>query len=241
MVFAVTSGKGGVGKSTVSVGLALAFCSKEKNVLLVDMDEGLRCLDLMLGVDKSAVFDLSDILLGKEISDAVYYPKNIKGLSVIPAPSKIGMIDAFGLANFANDAEKKYDVVIFDFPAGIDFSLYTALPKKTMFLTVACPDPVSVRDASVVKLELDRAELKSRMIINKFDYDIIRHGIHKNIDDIIDTAAIQLIGIVPSSEELGYFSVLHKLKRKGNSMKAFLRITDRLEGKNVLLPKPKKI
>lgn len=240
-VFAVTSGKGGVGKSTVSIGLALAFCAKAKKVLLVDMDEGLRCLDLMLGVDKSTVFDLSDILLGKDIADAVYNPEKIKGLSLIPAPSQIGMIDAFSLAGFADQAKQKYDIVIFDFPAGMDFSLYTALPEDTLFLTVASPDPVSVRDAAAVRQELNKLKLNSRLIINNFDYGIMRHGIHKNVDDIIDAAALQLVGIVPHSEELGFFSVLHTLKRKGNAMKAFCRIADRLEGKNVLLPKPKKI
>ena len=70
--FATVSGKGGVGKSTFSVGLGLAFARLNKRVLLVDLDAGLRCLDLMLGVDEAAVFDLSDILNGKEIASAVY-------------------------------------------------------------------------------------------------------------------------------------------------------------------------
>ena len=71
-IFAVTSGKGGVGKSTVSVGLGLAFSHLGQKVLLVDMDEGLRCLDLMLGLDETTVFDLSDILMGKEPEEAIY-------------------------------------------------------------------------------------------------------------------------------------------------------------------------
>ena len=100
-VYAVTSGKGGVGKSTVAVGLASAFVQLGKKVLLVDMDEGLRCLDLMLGVDKSAVFDLSDILMGKEIDDAVYSVDGYNGLYLVPAPADIGKIDAFSFSVFA--------------------------------------------------------------------------------------------------------------------------------------------
>lgn len=240
-VYAVTSGKGGVGKSTVSVGLSLAFCKLGKKVLLVDMDEGLRCLDLMLGVDEKTVFDLSDIFIGKCIEDAVYPVEKIDGLHLIPAPSKIGLINAFSLSKFAVDAEKLYDIVIFDFPAGIDFSLYTALPDSTLFLTVAVPDNVSVRDSAIVSNKLNEISRHSKLIINSFSYKISKKRIFKNIDDIIDSSCLQLIGIVPESEELKRLSVLHTIKKSSKAMSAFLRIAQRLNGEHILLPKPKKI
>lgn len=240
-VFAVTSGKGGVGKSTVSVGLALAFSDLGKKVLLVDMDEGLRCLDLMLGVDDSTVFDLSDILMGKDISDAVYQVKNRKNLYLIPAPARIGLIDAYSFTKFAGEIADKYDTVIFDFPAGIDFSLYGCLPAGTLFLTVAAPDPVTVRDAATVSRMLSEIGCYSKLIINRFEYRLSRNQIFKNIDEIIDTSGLQLIGIVPKSEALVLFSVKHTLKPKENAANAFLRIAKRLEGNSIPLPRPRKI
>ena len=92
-IFAITSGKGGVGKSTVSAGLSLAFENQNQKVLLVDMDEGLRCLDLMLGIDEKIVLDLSDILQGREIDEVTYKVK--ENLFLIPAPQKAGMPDKF--------------------------------------------------------------------------------------------------------------------------------------------------
>ncbi len=241
LVYAVTSGKGGVGKSTVSVGLATAFTKLNKKTLLVDMDEGLRCLDLMLGVDKSAVFDLSDILMGKEIDDAVYKVESTEGLYLIPAPQTVGQIDAFAFTGFAKQAVENYDVVIFDFPAGMDFSLYTCLPKDTLFLTVAMPDPVSVRDAAAVSDKLDFIGCASRLIINSFEFSLVKRRLFRNIDDIIDSAGLQLLGIVPKSEELMLLSVKHKINLKANAGKAFLRIAKRLCGEQILLPKLKKI
>jgi len=240
-IYAVTSGKGGVGKSTVSVGLATAFSKMGQTVLLVDMDEGLRCLDVMLGIDEKIIFDLSDILLGKDVADCIYPIDNNPNLHLIPAPSKIGAVDTYSFANFAKEIEGFYDVVIFDFPAGIDFSLYTCLPESTLFLTVAFPDPVTVRDAAVVSQKLDEIGVASRLILNAFDYKLTKQKIFKNIDDIIDQSGLRLLGIVPVSEELKLLSVKHKLKPKANAMKAFSRIAKRLSGEKILLPKLKKI
>ena len=112
---ATTSGKGGTGKSTVSCGLSLAFAKMGKSVLLVDMDEGLRCLDLLLGVDHKVVFDLSDILNGAPISNGTYTLASNQLINVIPAPAKIGDITAASLEAFAKKVKTMYDVVIFDF------------------------------------------------------------------------------------------------------------------------------
>ncbi len=240
-IFAVTSGKGGVGKSTFSVGLSLALSKGGQTVLLIDMDEGLRCLDIMLGVDKSTVFDLSDVLCGKEISDALYEIPHYENLFLIPAPAKLGMIDAFAFTNFANQVKDMFDIVIFDFPAGIDFSLYTCLPKDTLFLTIALPDPVSVKDASVVSEMLSQIDCDARLIINNFQYKLAKKQIFKNIDEIIDQSELQLLGIVPKSDELMLLAVKNKLNPKGKAMQSFTRISKRLLGERILLPNLKKI
>ncbi len=240
-VFAVTSGKGGVGKSTVSVGLGLAFCNIGKTVLLVDMDEGLRCLDLMLGIDGETVIDLADILTGRELEDALYSCPLHDNLKLIPAPSDIGRIDAYSLAIFAKEAAQEFDIVIFDFPAGINIALYSALEKSSLFLTVAVPDPISIRDAGAVASELAKADISARLIINRFVYKQSKKMKHKNIDGIIDAASLRLIGIIPESEELSMLSLKHKLRKKGKAMAAFTRLARRLDSEHILLPRLKKI
>ncbi len=240
-VLATVSGKGGVGKSTASVGLGVAFARKGEKVLLVDMDEGLRCLDLMLGADKTAVFDLADVLSGKDIEDAVYNCTFEENLYLIPAPAKTDLIDNKALEEFALSVKNMFDTVIFDFPAGINKEQYLALPEETLFITVAVPDPVSVRDAAYLSDVLYESGLEARLIINRFVYKQNRKLRFKNVDEIIDTASLRLIGIVPESEELSLFSLKHKLPKRSKVFRAFDRISDRLEGKSRLLPKIKKI
>ena len=238
---ATTSGKGGTGKSTISCGLSIAFSKMGKRVLLVDMDEGLRCLDLLLGVDHSVVFDLSDILNGAPIANATYTLPQNQLISVIPAPSEIGKISPELLREFAQKVKSIYDVVIFDFPAGLDFSLYTAIGDDAQFLTICNPDPVSVRDAAAVCARLPQTKCDARLIINRFDAEYIKRKIYNNIDDIIDISGFRLLGSVPQSSELMLLSVTHNINKKSKALKALYRIARRLCGESVRLPKVKKI
>ncbi len=238
---ATTSGKGGTGKSTVSCGLSLAFANMGKSVLLIDMDEGLRCLDLLLGIDHKVVFDLSDILNGAPIANATYTLTQNPQISVIPAPTQLGSISPQALADFAEKVKQKYDIVIFDFPAGLDFSLYTAIGDDVQFLTICNPDPVSVRDAAAVCASLPQVKRDARLIINRFDAEYIKKKIYSNIDDIIDISGFRLLGIVPQSTELMLLSIAHNINKRTKAFKALSRIAKRLSGFDVQLPKVKKI
>ena len=241
LCYAVASGKGGTGKSTVAAGLGIAFANMGKKTLLIDMDEGLRCLDMLLGIEKDLVFDLSDILSDRDTEDAVYPTGEYENLFLIPAPDSIGKIIPERFKEFIEEIITQYDVVIFDFPAGMDFSLYHYLPDYTVVLAVCNPDPVSVRDAAAVCDNLPFDSIHTRLVVNKFHYKPIFKGIYANIDSIIDDSGFKLVGVIPESVELSYFSINHKIKKGSRAMAAFSRIADRLCGIHRPLPKPKKI
>ncbi len=241
MCLATTSGKGGTGKSTVSCGLSLAFAKMGKSVLLVDMDEGLRCLDLLLGVDSKVIFDLSDILNGSPITNAVYTIPTNPLINVIPAPSQPCSVTFDALKDFAEKVKSLYDVVIFDFPAGLDFSLYSAIGFDAQFLSICNPDPVSVRDAAAVCAVLPENKNAARLIINRFDAEFIKKRIYSNIDDIIDISGFRLLGLIPQSIDLMLLSINHNIKSRTRAFKACLRIAKRLCGEDIKLPKIKKI
>ena len=241
LLLATTSGKGGTGKSTVSVSLALAFSKLNKKVLLMDMDEGLRSLDLFLNLDDRIVFDLSDVLKGADIEDAVYPVDKNENIHLLPAPRNTGEIDGEAFSDLLKELIPLYDVIILDFPAGLDFYLYNVLPRETQFITVCNPDPVSVRDAGIVCDLLPDGEKDPRLILNRFDIELIKNGTYKNIDDIIDASGLRLLGVIPTDSELMLLSVKHKLYPRKRPFKAVLRIAKRLLGENIRLPKPKKI
>ena len=241
-LFAVTSGKGGVGKSTLSAGVAAALANMGSSVLLIDLDEGLRCLDLMLGVSENIVFDLADVLGGANAQSAIYPVPDCKGLYLMPAPARHGEIDPELFGAFLREALLNFDKVVVDFPAGIDFTLYKALPDYTVFLTVCTGEPVSLRDAALVGEKLaEEGKNNVRLVINRFDVAYIKDGIYSSIDDMIDRAGIRLVGIVPFDISLSLSFAASKLPKKGNAKKAFDRIAKRLCGQDVKLPRPHKI
>ncbi len=240
-LIAVTSGKGGTGKSTFCVGLSMSLSALGNKVLLIDMDEGLRCLDLILGVDQEVVFDLSDILSGRSLADGIYECPINPNIHLIPAPQSVGDIEKNAFSSLLAQVIPLYDFIILDFPAGIDFSLYEVLPMQTGIIAVCCPDPVSLRDAQTVCMKLPKKSREPLFVINRFIYDDIRSGFFSNIDEMIDRTGFRLLGIIPESEELTFLAVNRKLKKKRRPAKAFMRIARRLSGEHIRLPAPKKI
>lgn len=240
-VIAVTSGKGGTGKSTFCVGLSRSLAAKGNRLLLIDTDEGLRCLDLLLGIDRELVFDLSDIIGGRPIGDAIYTVPGNEGINLIPAPAEPGSLTPDSFEALLGNVIPEYDYIIIDFPAGLDFSLYRVLPRQALIIAVCCPDAVSVRDAASVCSHIPSFEKEPVLILNRFKAEDVKNGIVGCIDDTIDRSGFRLLGIVPESRELALLASIHSFSKKGRARRAFDRIAARLSGERCCLPPPKKI
>ncbi len=238
---AVTSGKGGTGKSTISSGLAISFAKCGKKVLLVDLDIGLRCLDIFFGIEDSIVFDISDVLNSGNFANALYKANCFDNIYIAPAPASDKELNPERFADFLSFCEPKFDIILIDMPAGINFRVLSKSTDILKFITVCNPDPISVRDASVVCDKLSEFDKKASLIINKFDAELIKNGTYKNFDDIVDISNTQLLGVVPQSLELMLLPVRHKISKHGRAYKALKRINGRICGENILLPRPKKI
>lgn len=241
-VIAVLGGKGGSGKSTCSIGLGIALAKQGNRVLLIDMDEGMRCLDMLLGVSEKLLFDVSDAVAGRELSACVLSIEKYSGLSLLAASPKKGLVDPEAFGKFIADiSESEWDAVILDLPAGSDKKLYKSLPPFTEFVCVCNPNAVSVRDASNIGSLLREINRNGSLVINRFEPYFIKNPVFGNIDDIINESGLTLLGIVPDSENLAFAFLTGKFPTKGKAARAFDRIAKRLSGKNISLPKLKKI
>lgn len=243
-LIAVTSGKGGAGKSSVSVHLSAALASLSNKVLVVDLDAGMRCLDIMLGVSDRMLLDLNDVLKNDKaiFEAAIEVPSGNGNLFFLGAPLK-GKIEPELFSRFASSAAEEFDFVILDFPAGAVDELYSALPRYTEALVVCNADTVSLRDAAVMGADLKELGLMSvRLILNRVSFENMRRGITANIDEVIDSSGIRLMGVVPQSMDV-YMSCCsgQALNKKCRAAKAFLRIAKRVMGYDIPLAKISKL
>ncbi len=243
-IITVISGKGGVGKSTVSAGLGTALTTLGAKVLLVDCDSKLRCLDLMLSTSKESVFDLTDVINSEAtVSEAAVSVEGTFGLYVISAARDDSLSDrADTFKEMMAKAKETYDFIILDSPAGIGGDFEAAVKAADRLLVVSTPEPVSIRDAETAAKQAERlGEAKARLIINRMDYALVKKGLYANADNMIDRTEVQLIGIVPQDVSAHKNAIIGVPTKKGRAAKAFLRIAKRLKGERIPLPKAKKI
>lgn len=237
----VVSGKGGVGKSTVSVGLATAFCNSGRRVLLVDADEGLRCLDSLLSVSERLVFDASDVADRNVDSEkAILQVDKVEGLYLLPASDRPCLNKAKFVEGVLSLTDR-YDYVILDCPAGIDLEYMEGFKNKGEYIVVTNFDRVSVRDAGIANSLFDSLSLKNvGLIVNRFIYKNIKK-LHINFDEIINNTGVRLLGIVPEDILIQTAAINGNPLFFGRASMAFQRIAARLEDNDILLPKTRKI
>lgn len=198
-ILLITSGKGGTGKSTVSQLLGRALAEKDKNVLLVELDSGLRGLDLMLGLSDRVVYDLSDVITGRCRPVEAIVPAATKNgnLHLIAAPvDRYFAPDRERLSLLLKNLSVCYDFLILDSAAGVgrEFDIAASLADEA--LVIATGDAVSLRDASRVAFSL---KCPTRLVINRFSLRSLKYSF-PHIDAMIDTAGIRLISVVPEDE-----------------------------------------
>lgn len=239
-VLVVTSGKGGVGKTTTTANLGTALAMMGKKVVLLDTDIGLRNLDVVMGLENRIVFDIVDVVNAKcKLKQALIRDKRFEGLALLPAAQTKdkSAITPHQMKNLTNELRDDYDFILVDCPAGIEQGFRNAIAGADDAIVVATPEVSSVRDADRIVGLLEAAGLnKSRLIINRLRSKMVKRGDMMNIEDIIDILSIDLLGVVPEDEVIvistnrGEPAVMENASRAGA---AYRRIARRITGEDV--------
>ncbi|MFZ5596908.1 MAG: septum site-determining protein MinD [Bacillota bacterium] len=203
-VIVVTSGKGGVGKTTTTANLGTGLAQMGYKVVLVDADIGLRNLDVVLGLENRIVYDITDVTGGHcRLRQALIKDKRFEGLFLLPAAQTKDKtaVSPDEMKVLCEDLSREFDYVIIDCPAGIEQGFKNAIAGADRAIVVTTPEVSAVRDADRIVGLLEAAELREpKLIINRLRYKMVKAGDMMSIDDIIDILAIDLLGVVPEDE-----------------------------------------
>jgi septum site-determining protein MinD len=212
-VLVVTSGKGGVGKTTSTAALGAALATAGKNVVLVDFDVGLRNLDLVMGAERRVVYDLINVVQGDaKLAQALIRDKRVPTLSLLPASQtrdKDALTDE-GVAGVIAELKEKFNWVICDSPAGIERGATLAMRHADVAIVVTNPEVSSVRDSDriigLLDSKTEKAEkgerVEKHLLITRFDAARAGRGEMLNVEDVLEILSIPLLGIIPESFEV---------------------------------------
>ncbi len=201
----LTSGKGGVGKTTTTANLGAVLAKRGHRVVLVDADIGLRNLDLVLGVEKRIVFDLVEVVEGRcQLRQALIKDKRLENLSILPAAQTRDKtaISELQMADVVTQLGELCDYVLIDCPAGIEHGFRNAIAGASEAIVVTTPEVSAIRDADRVIGKLHERGLPVRLVINRLRPEMVRSGDMLSVEDVTDILSAELLGIVPEDEEV---------------------------------------
>lgn len=203
-VIVVTSGKGGVGKTTTTANLGTGFALMGKKVVLVDADIGLRNLDVVMGLENRIVYDLVDVTEGNcRLKQALIRDKRYESLYLLPAAQTRdkNAIRPEQMRQLCQELAQDFDYVIIDCPAGIEQGFKNAIAGADRAVIVTTPEVSAVRDADrIIGLLEAEGKHNPKLIVNRIRPSMVKRGDMMDIDDIIEILAVDLLGIVPEDE-----------------------------------------
>lgn len=241
-VIVITSGKGGVGKTTTAANLGTGLAKEGKKVVMIDTDIGLRNLDVVLGLENRIVYDLVDVVEGTcRIKQALIRDKRYEGLFLLPAAQTRDKmaVTPEQMKKLIGELEQEYDYILIDCPAGIEQGFKNAIAGAKSAIVVTVPEVSAVRDADrIIGLLSAHGIEDCRLLVNRLRPDLVKRGDMLALDDTLDILGIELIGVVPEDEKVIKSSNLGEpviTDDKALSGKAYKNITKRILGEKVPL------
>ncbi len=202
----VTSGKGGVGKTTTTANLGTALALMDKKVCLIDTDIGLRNLDVVMGLENRIIYDIVDVIEERcKLSQALIRDKRFDTLALLPAAQTRdkSAVTRDGMLAIVQELKQEYDYILIDCPAGIEQGFQNAIAGADEAIVVTTPEKSSVRDADRIIGLIEQEEMnRPRLIINRIRQQMMSDGDALDIDDVVQLLSIDLLGIVIDSDDV---------------------------------------
>lgn len=205
-IIVVTSGKGGVGKTTTAANLGIGLANLQKKVVMVDTDIGLRNLDVVLGLENRIVYNLVDVIEGRcRLKQALIRDKRQKELYLLPSAQTRDKtaVTPEQMRKLCDELRTQFDYVLLDCPAGIEQGFFNAIAGADRAVVVTTPEVSSIRDADRIIGILESSGLSDVfLIINRIRPDMVRRGEMMSVEDVEEILAVPLIGVIPDDEQV---------------------------------------
>ncbi len=228
----VTSGKGGVGKTTICANMGVYLSRLGFRVLLIDVDIGLNNLDVIMGMERQVVFDITDVVSGKcRVRQALVQSKDFPSLYLLPSSHSYSASNISGehIKNVIEIVDHSFDYVLIDCPAGVEAGFQRAVFPADEAIVVATPHLSSIRDADKVVGLLEEFDIASKgLVVNRMRGDLLLSGEMINVETIAKTIGIPLLGVVPEDDCVSKMSSQGRIMLDGESARAFTLLSENI-------------
>ena len=238
-VIVVTSGKGGVGKTTTTANLGTGLAQLDKKVVMIDTDIGLRNLDVVMGLENRIVYNLVDVVEGNcRVKQALIKDKKYPNLFLLPSAQTRDKtsVNPEQMKKLVEELKEEFDYILLDCPAGIEQGFKNAIAGADRALIVTTPEVSAIRDADRIIGLLEANDIKKiHLIVNRIDMDMVKRGDMMSVEDVVEILAIDPIGVVPYAQSIVVATNLGSpiVGSEEDAGRAYVNICKRIMGEEV--------